>query len=357
ERLEIDLPSHLIVLQGDNAQGKTNLLEAMYFLTTAKSHRASAERELLSWAAPDNEPTAARIVANVQTTSGELRVEIALSNYSPSSEGQIQKRIKVNGVPRRAFDLIGQVSMVMFTSQDIELIDGSPSRRRRYLDIAISQVDRRYLRALQRYNKVLAQRNQLLKLIAERRADEGQLGFWNGELVEHGSYIIEQRRAMIDELNGLAPPIHSGISGGESLKIDYMPSVDAGGFRERLREIRSRELAQRMSLIGPHRDDLAFMVNDADMNPYGSRGQQRTVALSLKLAEAAYLRAKIGDEPVILFDDVLSELDSARRHRLMEAASAYRQVIITTTDIDYFEPEFLANATRFRVSAGTVAAL
>ena len=354
QRLELDLPSNLIVFQGDNAQGKSNLLEALYMLATAKSQRATSDRELVNWDCLQDELTAARITAQAQTKSGDLRIEMSLTASQMATENQIQKRIKINGVPRRAIDLVGQISMVLFTSQDIELIDGAPSRRRRYLDIANSQINSKYLRALQRYNKVLLQRNHLLRRISERDADEGQLAFWDDELVEHGSYIIEQRRAMVDELNKLAPPIHSAISSGETLRITYLPSVDAADFRSRLDEIRSKEILQRMSLVGPHRDDLAFMINDIDISTYGSRGQQRTVALSLKLAEAGYLRSKINDEPVILLDDVLSELDATRRRQLLESVSTYNQVIITTTDIDCFEPGFLANAARYKVSAGTV---
>ena len=326
----------------------------MYILATAKSHRATSDRELLNWASLQDDLTATRVTAHAQTRSGDLRIEISLSTYNSPAEAQTQKKIKINGVPRRASDLVGQLSTVLFTSQDIELIDGSPSRRRRYLDIANSQIDSKYLRALQRYNKVLLQRNHLLKRISERDADESQLAFWDDELVEHGSYIIEQRREMVDELNKLAPPIHSAISSGEALRITYLPSINAGDFRNRLAKVRPKEILQRMSLVGPHRDDLAFMINDIDISTYGSRGQQRTAALSLKLAEASYLKEKIGDEPVILLDDVLSELDSTRRHQLMEAVSSYQQVIITTTDIDCFEPGFLSNAAQYKVSAGTV---
>jgi DNA replication and repair protein RecF len=323
-------------------------------LATAKSQRAASDRELVNWDCLQDEMSAARITAQAQTKSGDLRIEMSLTASQMSSENQIQKRIKINGVPRRAIDLVGQLSMVLFTSQDIELIDGAPSQRRRYLDIANSQINSKYLRALQRYNRVLLQRNHLLKRISERDADEGQLAFWDDELVEHGSYIIEQRREMVDELNKLAPPIHSAISSGEALRINYLPSVDASEFRNRLAEVRPKEILQRMSLVGPHRDDLAFMINDIDISTYGSRGQQRTVALSLKLAEASYLKEKIGDEPVILLDDVLSELDATRRRQLLDAVSSCNQVIITTTDIDCFEPGFLSNTARYKVSAGTV---
>jgi len=354
QRLELDLPPHLIVFQGDNAQGKTNLLEAMYMLATSKSHRATMDRELVNWSCLNSDITAARITAQIETKAGDTKVELAII-VTQSSEGpQFQKKIKINGVPRRAIDIVGQMAVVLFTSHDIELIYGAPSRRRRYLDIANSQVDSKYLQALQRYNKVLLQRNHLLKLMGDRRADEQQLEFWDSEMMRHGSVIIQQRLQLIDELNRLAPPIHSRISSGENLQINYLPSVSVEGFRKRLQEVRKREIAQRMSVVGPHRDDMSFLINGNDVNIYGSRGQQRTAALSLKLAEGGYLRSKLNDEPVILLDDVLSELDSTRRHQLLEAVSSYTQVVITTTDIDYFEPEFIKNAARFKVSGGTV---
>ena len=193
-------------------------------------------------------------------------------------------------------------------------------------------------------------------MIGEQRAEEGQLDFWDRELVENGSYLMRQRQIMVAEVNDLAQPIHHEISSGESLKITYLPSV-TGDFPESLKDARKKETVQGMSLVGPHRDDLAFLVNDVDMNIYGSRGQQRTVALSLKLAEASFMRSKIADHPVLLLDDVLSELDVTRRHHLLEAIASYQQVVITTTDLDRFDPGFLSEAALFRVSAGRVTAL
>lgn len=323
-------------------------------MATTKSHRAATDRELVNWGCLDSDIAAARVTSQVETKTGDMKVEVAIIVTQSNDGPQFQKKIKINGVPRRAVDIVGQMAAVLFTSHDIELIYGAPSRRRRFLDIASSQVDSKYLHALQRYNKVLLQRNHLLKLIAARHADEGQLEFWDGEMIRHGAIIIEQRIQLIAELNRLAPPIHSRISSGEELQINYLPSVSIESFRKRLQEVRKREIAQRMSVVGPHRDDMSFTVNSNDVNTYGSRGQQRTVALALKLAEAGYLRSRLNDEPVILLDDVLSELDATRRHQLLEAVSSYNQVVITTTDIDYFEPGFLENATRFMVNDGTV---
>jgi len=354
------------VLHGDNAQGKTNLLEAMYVLATAKSHRATAERELLNWSVPREGVEVTRLVAQVQRTSGPVQLEMALMGVLPNNENAaaaseppeprlVQKRIKVNGVSRRAIDLIGQVNVVLFSSHDIDLIAGAPSVRRRYLDVTNSQVNSRYLRALQQYNKVVTQRNHLLRLIGERRAQADQLDFWDRQLMEHGSFIIDARQDMVAELEELARPIHHQLTAGrESLTVSYLPSVRAAELPDRLQQARPKEVAQGMSLIGPHRDNLGFLANDVNMNTFGSRGQQRTVALSLRLAEARFMRSKTGDAPVLLLDDVLSEFDATRRQHLLDFVAAHEQVVITTTDLDCFTPAFLAEASLLRVNQGTV---
>jgi len=195
-------------------------------------------------------------------------------------------------------------------------------------------------------------------LIQERRAEANQLDFWDRELAENGSYLMVQRQLMVTELNDLVQPIHHQLTaGGEQLKISYMPSLGKGDFRDRLIEVRKREIAQGMTLVGPHRDDLGFSVHGIDMNVFGSRGQQRTIALSLKLAEARFLHSKTGEHPILLLDDVLSELDSTRRHQLLESVSSYEQVVITATDLDRFAPGFLAQAALFQVSEGRIGPL
>ncbi len=364
ERLEFDVPPHLTVLQGDNAQGKTNLLEAIYLLATAKSHRTTTERELLNWSVPKQGLEVARIVAEIQKARGNVQVELALmgayprdDKASPTPESfearLVQKRIKINGINRRAIDLIGQVNAVLFGSQDIDLIAGAPSIRRRHLDMTNSQVNSRYLHALQQYNKVITQRNHLLRLIGEHRAQWDQLDFWDQQLMEHGSYIIDARQLMVAELEELAQPIHQQLTAGrESLRITYLPSVSATEFPDRLQQVREREIAQGMSVVGPHRDNLSFLVNDVDMNVYGSRGQQRTIAVSLRLAEAKFMNSKTGDAPILLLDDVLSELDLTRRQHLLDFVTSQQQIIITTTDLDCFTPAFLAEASLFQVKEG-----
>lgn len=352
-RLELDLPPHIMVLQGDNAQGKTNLLEAIYLLAVTKSPRATTDVELINWLALKEENPVARLEVQVHRTSGSLRVEIALQ--AKTALDYVQKRIRINGVVRRTVDLIGLVNVVLFSSKDIDIIDGEPALRRRYLDITNSQVDYRYLRALQRYHRILHQRNHLLRLIAERRARPEELDFWDRELVETGTSLIALRQQTVAALDELARVVHGQLSGGqERLKINYQKSAPEEAFQEALSAVRDKELAQGMTLVGPHRDDLRFVVNEMDMNIYGSRGQNRTIALSLKLAEAQFIKARTGDSPILLLDDVLSELDSERRHHLLQAALGYQQVVITTTDIDRFEPDFLIQAAKFRVRSGRI---
>ena len=355
-QLELDLPLHLVVLRGDNAQGKSNLLEAIYFLATARSHRAAAERELISWFAPREGVPVARLLAQAQTARGSVEVEIALrGTYATAEEARFQKRIRINSTPYRAVDLVGRLNVVIFGSPDIELIDGAPSLRRRYLDVINCQIDRRYLRSLQQYNKVIQRRNHLLRLIGERRAQPDQLDFWDRELTGAGSYLVAQRQLTLAELNLHVQPIHHQLTAGkEELRISYQPSVGKEDFTDRLKNIRAKEIAQGMSLVGPHRDDFQFSVNGIDMNLFGSRGQHRTIALSLKLAEARFIHSKTDDHPILLLDDVLSELDSARRHHILESISSYEQVIMTTIDLDRFAPDFLAQASLFEVGGGKI---
>jgi DNA replication and repair protein RecF len=350
-----------MVLLGANAQGKSNLLEAIYLSATTKSPRAASDVELINWAALREEHPVARLEVQAQRAPGSLRVEIALRGKIVAAEAganYVQKRIRINGVDRRAMDLIGLINVVLFSPRDIDLVDGEPALRRRYLDITNSQVDHRYLRALQRYHRVLQQRNHLLRLIAERRARPEELDFWDRELVAAGSYLIALRQHTVAALDELARPIHDQLTGGkERLNMIYQSSVDKEAFQEGLSAARDKEVAQGMTLIGPHRDDLRFLVNERDMNIYGSRGQNRTIALSLKLAEAKFIAARAGESPVLLLDDVLSELDAQRRHHLLQAALGYQQVVITASDVDRFEPAFLARAAKFEVRSGMIEAL
>ncbi len=398
-RLELDLPGHTILLQGDNAQGKTNLLEAIYYLATTRSPYAGAEHELVNWLAENQDLPHARLMAQVRKGDSSLRIEITLVRTQPlganssalsleTKAPRYRKHIKVNGVNKRALDLIGQVNVVLFLPEDIVLVAGSPGGRRRYLDATLCQIDPRYCRTLQKYNRVLTQRNHLLRTLREREGDLDQLFFWDRSLVENGAYLVACRQEVVKELDGLAQAIHLELTGQkERLRLRYEPSFDpsrsppsgyqlpleldlpsepgicqpgtaleqiAEAFRAQLHELRGREILQGMTLIGPHRDDLRFLVGGIDLTTYGSRGQQRTAALALKLAEVKLIAQKVGEQPILLLDDVMSELDDARRGYLMQMIDGAQQAILTTTDLKAYSTEFLQEATLLRVREGRI---
>jgi len=383
EHLELDLKPGMVLFQGDNGQGKSNLLEAIYMLAVAKSARASTDRELVR-RQPVDEETYSRISAIVDRVAepkedrddSSLRLQIDFSSTPiPLEDGSenlgsiggisVQKYIRVNGVPRRASYLVGQLNAVMFTADDLELVYGSPAIRRRYMDILISQLDQQYLRTLQRYQRVLTQRNSLLKAIREGRSHEGELAFWDEQLVSEGEYIIGQRRLCIQELSEMAAPIQQGLSGnGDPFQIIYQPNVSLNDCADQrsigesiqasLLERRRRELAQGVTVTGPHRDDLVMLLGGMDVEAYASRGQSRTVVLAMKLAEAGYLKARRGQEPILLLDDVLSELDTQRREHVLDQASQYQQSFLTTADVGNIDQHHLSAMTRYAVKSGTV---
>ena len=367
--LDLELAPGRTVLHGDNGQGKTNILEALFMLAAAKSVRARHEREIVSLKS-DAEIPYARIEAEVQKAGGgepRLTIDIVLQRTpgGPGGEGaHLQKRVRVNGVTRPAAGLVGEVQAVLFEPQDVELVFGPPSARRRYLDLTLSQVDSRLFRSLQEYNRVLAQRNSLLKAVRERRAGVDELPYWDEGLVTAGAVVVEARRTALERLGALASETHGELTAGaERLDLTYVPSLagalEAGEeigtlFKEALAEGREREVAQGTTLVGPHRDDFAFTVGGANLAAFGSRGQQRLATLALKLAEARFMEERSGEPPVLLLDDVLSELDPARRRYLTERVEKHAQAIITTADLAAFEADFLEGSRVLRVAAGAV---
>ncbi len=404
--LELELAPGLTLLQGNNACGKTNLLEAVFYLATAKSPHAGAERELMRWGASTEPIPYARVEAQVLRKNGvQTGLEIVLVQAGEEKtraasvppvetatgkpvrpvqaafEGRMSKRIKVNGVPKRTLDLLGELNAVLFLPEDLDLVFGSPGDRRRYLDNTLSQIDRRYGRALSKYNQVAEQRNSLLREFRERSYQPEELSIWNDQLVSEGSYLMARRALAVDRYNGLAADIHPRLSGGqEKLTLLYQPSVAlttslpagtatelaadyAAAFTQQLERLRPRELAAGLTLLGPHRDDLRFLINRAnqpdgpaiDAITYASRGQGRTIALSLRLAEVELMRAETGEDPILLLDDVMSELDAPRRAALSQTVMDSPQALITATDLEDFTPDFLARARILRVCDGTVA--
>jgi len=345
--LELDLPPGVLVFQGNNAQGKTNLLEALYLLATIRSHRAENERELVT--VGSKEPWA-RVAAEANTSQGRLLLDMVIQEV-PSFG--LKKRLRVNGVPRSASAVVGLLAQALFCPEDVVLVGGPPTLRRRFMDILGSQIEGRYLLSLRRYQKVLAQRNHLLRLAGEGKAQQGELVFWDKELVASGSFIIQARRRLVEALSPRAQEAHRGLA-EEELGIKYRPYVEEASFARVLEEGRAKEVAAGMTLVGPHRDDFLLEVGGMEAGAFASRGQQRTIALSLRLGEGGLLWQKRGESPVLLLDDVFSELDAPRRGRLLEAVAPYEQVFITTTDLDRLPPGLLSRATLYETKAGTV---
>ena len=366
--LDHALSPGVTVYYGPTAQGKTTLLEAVYLLCIARSFRAENEREVVSFPAA-NAGEQALVDGTIQKDGQRLRVIVGYqppqrSNQEGNGLGyNVRKEIRVNRLRRTAGELIGQVNAVLFSAADIELVQGPPSGRRRFLDILLSQADSLYLKGLQRYNRVVQQRNQLLRLLREGRADGDELAFWDDELVREGAWITWRRHETMRELTPACIRHHEDLSGPEEgLEVEYRPSVLLGGdvtevesnFREALAAASHRERARPVTAVGPHRDDFNLMIDGADMGMFASRGQARTLALTLRLAEAEFLTSVRGEGPVVLFDDALSEMDAARRHRLLEKATRYEQVLITTTDLEQVNDFFGSGANYLHVSGGQI---
>jgi len=380
-RLDLALPAGPAIILGANAQGKSNLLEAVHLLATMRSPRTTSDAELIRWQVdPLAGPPVGRLVADVDAQAGPLRLEMAVVGRSgqplrPGGEqgpsGHATKTVRVNGLARRLSEAVGQLAAVLFTAHDMEMVVGPPSLRRRYLDIAISQVDGAYLRALQRYAKVLLQRNHLLKRLQDGSARREELAFWDEQLVLEGSAIVGARALAVSNLAPLAAAAHADLSDGrEELSLVYQPHLGATtdghqaaslarqelatAFAQELGRWCQREVRAGATILGPHRDDLLVQLDGVSAAAFASRAQQRTIALALRLAEARLIRQRRGDSPVLLLDDVLSELDARRRAAVLAAVADYEQVVITATDLDRFSPDFLGRAALFRVAAGSV---
>ncbi|MFO7776573.1 MAG: DNA replication/repair protein RecF [Candidatus Hydrogenedentota bacterium] len=329
------------ILRGDNAQGKTSVLEAVLFLVTARSHRTNTERELVQ-----RDAEGFRIRGAFQRSDRPLQMEV---NWWRNA-----KRFKVNGVIQdRVSDILGKVNVVFFAPEDVALIRGAGSLRRRFLDMELSQLSSRYLHALQRYRESLRQRNELLR---SEKADEALLDVWDAQLVQHGAVLIEERTRFVEDLNEHARQAHACIADGEVMGLAYAPDVSLEtGVEVALRKARHRDIKRGATNRGPHRDDLELVVGDRPARNYASQGQQRTAALALKLAEVALIQARTGEYPLLMLDDVLSELDAKRSRRLLEAVPAGVQCILTTTENDGGNPAFEAADAQFIIDGGCLA--
>ena len=368
--VDLEIPAGASVYFGDNAQGKTALMEAVYILAIARSFRAENERELVSFGATrDGELAIVEgVVEDPEDDTARQRVIVGYRvSESTAASGpgyRVSKEIRVNRIRRTAGELVGLVHAVLFSAVDIELVQGPPSARRRFLDILISQADAAYLKSLQRYQQVMRQRNRLLRMRREGRAAADEMEYWDGELVKEGAWLTWRRHEVMESLTPAFTGHHQDLSvPDEELHLRYRPSVpvspEAEGmednYRAELRDTARREQATAATAVGPHRDDFDISVNGVDMRAFASRGQARTLALALRLAEAETLSAARGTGPLLLLDDALSEMDASRRVRVLEKASVYPQVMITTTDPEQVSGFFGASAAYFRVDGGRIA--
>ena len=325
DHLQLHFDEGTNILYGDNAQGKTNILEGVYLSGTTKSHKGSKDKEMIQF-----EKEESHIRSIVKKNEKEYRIDMHLRRNGT-------KGVAVNKVPiKKASELFGILNIVFFSPEDLNIIKNGPSERRRFIDCELCQLDKLYLSDLSRYNKVLNQRNKLLKDINFRHDLIDTLPMWDVQLLECGRNIIKKRKEFISEINEIVKDIHSKISGGkEELTLIYEPNIDDIFFEDELLKNKNRDLKLCQTTVGPHRDDILFSIKGIDIRKYGSQGQQRTSALSLKLSEIDFVKKSINSTPVLLLDDVLSELDSNRQNYLLNSITDI-QTMITCTGLEEF---------------------
>lgn len=397
-RLDMDVPRRTLLLVGDNAQGKTTILESIYYLATFTSFHAQHDRQLVNFLAGREALAVGRLVGDFCYASSAARnnaatpapkniqhrmeVRLIQETNAISNAPRLRKEILVDGVKRSNHEAMGLFTAVIFLPQMTRIVEGGPEERRRYLNLALAQTVPGYSKALSDYNQALTQRNALLKQLAERGGDAEQLVFWDTQLAENGAFIIHARIAAVQELEQFAARIHHRLTHAEEiLRLVYQPAYDpipqtAGqfalpittalnrssytreriqqGFLQRLSEVRREEIARGVTTIGPHRDELRLLSNNIDLGDFGSRGQIRTALLALKLAEVTWMKTRTGEWPVVLLDEILAELDTQRRLDLQNYLLDYEQTLLTTTDLKLFEPAFVEQSTVWQVTQGQV---
>ena len=323
--LHIDFHKGTNVLYGDNAQGKTNILEAVYVCSTTKSHRGSKDKEMIRFGADES-----HIKMMVRRDGIPYRIDMHLKKNKA-------KGVAVNGVPiKKASELFGIVNVIFFSPEDLNIIKNGPAGRRKFIDLELSQLDKVYFNHLSNYSRIVNQRNHLLKDSAYRQDAMETLDIWDLQLVQYGNAIIARRKQFVDEMNEIVSGIHKKLTGGkEEIRLIYEPSTKNMSLEQALEMNRQRDIRMKSTSVGPHRDDVCFMVGNLDIRRFGSQGQQRTAALSLKLAEIELVKRVIGDTPVLLLDDVLSELDKHRQNYLLDSIHDI-QTLITCTGVDEF---------------------
>lgn len=343
DSLSMEFHNGINILYGDNAQGKTNILEAIYICSTTKSHKGSKEKEVIRMGRDES----------------HLRIFVERDNVIHKVDMHLKKNkskgVAIDGLPiKKSGELFGLVNIVFFSPEDLSIIKNGPSERRRFIDLELCQLDKVYLHNLANYNKIIVQRNNLLKQISFDRKLLDTLSIWNMQLIEYGSQIIRRRESFIKQLNEIVYDIHKKLSGDkEELKINYEPNVSIEEFPVKLASYREKDIALKMTNVGPHRDDISFLNGTVDIRKFGSQGQQRTAALSLKLAEIELVKKMTHDKPILLLDDVLSELDRKRQNYLLNSIDDI-QTIITCTGLEEFVENRMKCDNIYRVIDGTV---
>ncbi len=374
-RLDVDMPRRILLLEGDNAQGKTSLLEAVYFFSTFTSIQSSTDRQVISFLALEEALPVCRMVAGFSRSGKNHQIEVRLILEQNGSQNglRFRKEILVDGNKRSAHQAVGLFNAVIFLPYMTRIIEGGPEERRRYLNLALAQVVPGYAKALSEYMQTLNQRNALLKQIAERNTDISQLNYWDDLLAEKGSFLHFSRSKAISEIELLANQIHRSLTNDqEILQFLYQPALveeyDPSNivasaqnttqikeyFLETLKKKQREEILRGVTTIGPHRDELRFLVNHIDLGNYGSRGQIRTTMLALKLGELEFMKNRTGEKPVLLLDETLAELDHQRREQLLQSISDGDQTILTTTDQKLFSPEFTNQSTIWHIQQGVI---
>ncbi len=334
--IDFEFSSPLTVLVGDNAQGKSNFLESIYFLATTKSTKAQKDEELITWT-----QQVLRVSGQVESArEGVNTLEIVMAEQ----EGSLSKRVKLNGVAKRVLDYIGHLAVVLFAPEDINLVAGSPSLRRWHLDLTLAQIDREYKGALTNYGDVLTRRNKTLKMIQNQLVKLDQLDFWNEKLLEYGQIVSRKRAQFFEFINQTERKFGN-------FQLEYKQNLLS---QERLKEYQAKEIMACVSLIGPHRDDFLFLLNGSDLSKFGSRGETRTAVLDLKMAELQFVENKLGERPILLLDDVFSELDFTHREHVLDLVSAQQTIIAAVELDDYLSVYFEQNGRIYQVKKGTI---
>lgn len=348
--LAVDFTAGRVILLGDNAQGKTNMLEAIGLLATGRSHSASRDADLIRWGASQ-----AIVRSRFERELGDTSVDMLLRESG-------RRAVRINGIAqKRLADLFGKLLVVLFRSEDLQLVKGGPAERRDYLDTMLVQIAPTHYQHLHDYQRILTQRNHLLRSIAEGRGQAAQLEGWDEQLMIHALAIWKKRLALVKALAPGVAEWHSRIAEGkEALALTYVPSIVLGedpasweeDFRKAIAESRPRELGRGQTLVGPHRDDMELAIDGRPARQFGSQGQQRTVVLALKLAELDHVRASAGEAPLLLLDDVLAELDVRRQNALLASIGDGVQTFVTSTHLNDFSAAWLSQAVLYQVEKG-----